>query len=162
MTRIFALLFCLGVACSHADEHLKLRLDDFTASLDPESGTDVETILGEDPLIALVFSPRDCAVALQAIDQLNVLYGEGIPVAGILNTPYRKSAVKTIRAYDIRFPVLYDSLGGVRIELGAEHWPVLLQVRRGTVDLVAEVGTKDAETYRKIMESSMALRQHDP
>lgn len=103
--------------------------------------------------MVLVFAPEQCDAALRVIERFNELYAERgeARIAGIVYTPYRQAALKALKAYDVRFPVLYDSLGVTREALGLYAYPGLFLVEGNRIVSRAELGGGDSDALREIL-----------
>lgn len=110
--------------------------------------------------IALIFRPDDCPNILHVIERFNAADVEesgSLTLVGVIDTRYRRSALKVIRAYDVRFPVLFDSLGRVREEIGATYRPTLVRTREGFVETIATVSSEDRDEYFEIMRDLVSV-----
>lgn len=103
--------------------------------------------------VVLVFAPEHCEAVLGVIDRFNELSrtGSGLPVRGVVYTPYRQAALKALDAYEIRFPVLYDSLGVASGALEVVDNPALFLLEDGEVVESAYLGHGDVESFRRIL-----------
>jgi len=103
--------------------------------------------------VVLVFAPEHCEAVLGVIDRFNALSrtGSGLPVRGVVYTPYRQAALKALDAYEIRFPVLYDSLGVASRALDVIDNPALFLLEDGEVVESAYLGRGDGASFRRIL-----------
>jgi len=151
----------LGMACGCAIVLLACRDTRVGAARPFPDLSGVETIGTTSPTrepnrgrsVVLVFAPEHCEAVLGVIDRFNALSrtGSGLPVRGVVYTPYRQAALKALDAYEIRFPVLYDSLGVASRALDVIDNPALFLLEDGEVVESAYLGHGDGESFRRIL-----------
>lgn len=105
--------------------------------------------------LVILFSPTDCGICLEMLFTLNEIYVKGanrLPIIGIIDTPYLPAASKVQKHFKLQFPLVMDSTGTLKKQLGKQSKPILFLVDNGDVGNQAIIGDpKDLPRVRQLL-----------